>query len=131
VLVMVLAAGVRLRAGWLPQAAIGSGVAALIGLAMLNPDHFIADRNITRYEDTGKIDVAYLSGLSADAVPALDRLPATLRSCALGDVARDLAERHDWRGWNIGVDRARHALGDESATSFRWSEACGPARIYW
>jgi hypothetical protein len=131
VLVMVLAAGVRLRAGWLPQAAIGSGVAALIGLAMLNPDQFIADRNVARYGETGKIDVAYLSGLSADAVPALDRLPAPLRSCALGDIARDLAEEHDWRGWNIGADRARHALGGESAASYQWSEACGPARIYW
>jgi Domain of unknown function (DUF4173) len=131
VLVMVLAAGVRLRASWLPQVAIGSGVAALLGLAVLNPDHFIADRNVARYQETGRIDVAYLSGLSADAVPALDRLPATLRSCALGDVARDLSEEHDWRGWNIGVDRARHALGGESTSSYQWSDACGPRRIYW
>jgi hypothetical protein len=131
VLVMVLAAGVRLRASWLPQAAIGSGVAALIGLAILNPDQFIADRNVARYHDTGRIDVAYLSGLSADAVPALDRLPATLRSCALGDVARDLKKEHDWRGWNIGADRARHALGGQSAASFTWSDACGPRRVYW
>lgn len=131
VLVMVLAAGVRLRAGWLPQAAIASGVAALIGLALLNPDHFIADRNVTRYQDTGRIDVLYLSGLSADAVPALDRLPPTLRSCALSDVAHDLAEEHDWRGWNIGTDRARHALGDEPTSSYKWSAACGPARVYW
>jgi hypothetical protein len=131
VLVMVLAAGVRLRAGWLPQAAIASGVAALIGLALLNPDQFIADRNVDRYGETGRIDVLYLSGLSADAVPALDRLPPTLRSCALGDVARDLAEEHDWRGWNIGTDRARHALGGEPASSYQWSAACGPGRIYW
>jgi hypothetical protein len=131
VLVMVLAAGVRMRASWLPQAAIGSGVAALIGLAMLNPDHFIADRNVARYQDTGRIDVAYLSGLSADAVPALDRLPAPLRACALGDVARDLAEEHDWRSWNIGADRARHALGGQATASLTWSETCGPRRITW
>ncbi|BCB86030.1 DUF4153 domain-containing protein [Phytohabitans suffuscus] len=131
VLAMVLAAGVRMRAGWLPQAAVGSGVAALIGLAILNPDHFIADRNVARYTDTGRIDVAYLSGLSADAVPALDRLPSTLRSCALGDVARDLAREHDWRGWNIGTDRARHALDGQPTSSFTWSEACGPRRVNW
>ncbi|BCB80689.1 DUF4173 domain-containing protein [Phytohabitans flavus] len=131
VLVMVLAAGVRLRASWLPQAAIGSGVAALIGLAVLNPDHFIADRNVARYQDSGRIDVAYLSGLSADAVPALDRLPATQRSCALSDVARDLERDHDWRGWNIGTDRARHALGGQPASTYTWSEACGPVRISW
>ena len=131
VLVMVLAAGVKLRANWLPQAAIGSGVAALIGLALLNPDHFIADRNVTRYEQTNRIDVLYLSQLSADAVPALDRLPATLRSCALSDIARDLAEEHDWRGWNIGTDRARHTLGDDSNASYTWSAACGPSRTNW
>jgi hypothetical protein len=131
VLVMVLAAGVRLRASWLPQGVLGSAVAALIGLALLNPDHFIADRNVTRYHETGRIDVAYLSGLSADAVPALDRLPATLRSCALSDVAYDLVEEHDWRGWNIGTDRARHALGGQPPASFTWSQACGPIRASW
>ncbi|MFC0532991.1 DUF4153 domain-containing protein [Phytohabitans kaempferiae] len=131
VLVMVLVAGVRLRAGWLPQAAVGSGVAALVGLALLDPDHFIADRNVHRYEQTGRIDVAYLAELSADAVPALDRLPATLRTCALGDVARDLGQESDWRAWNLGTDRARHALGDHPDTSYPWSEACGPRRTAW
>lgn len=130
VLVMVLAAGVRMRANWLPQAAIGAGVASLIGLALLDPDHFIADRNVTRYYDTGRIDVAYLSGLSADAVPALDRLPEPLRSCALSDVAYDLAADHGWRAWNIGTDRARHALGTDSPAAFSWSEECGPIRAF-
>lgn len=34
----------------------------------LNPDAFIARRNIERYELTGKLDVQYLSGLSDDAI---------------------------------------------------------------
>ncbi|GAA4678770.1 hypothetical protein Prum_043310 [Phytohabitans rumicis] len=131
ILVMVLVAVVRLRASWLPQAVVGSAVAALIGLAALNPDHFIADRNVTRYEQTEKIDVAYLSGLSADAAPALDRLPAPLRGCALGNVSDDLAEDHDWRQWNLARSRARAVLEDLPAESYPWPEACGPARYYW
>jgi hypothetical protein len=112
VFAMLLAAGVRLRATWLAQAIAGSGVAALIGLALLNPDRFIADRNVDRYAGTGRIDVSYLSGLSADAVPALDRLPGQLRECALSGIAAELARSpDDWRGANLARARARDILG--------------------
>lgn len=127
VLGMVLLAGVRLRATWLPRAVVGSAVAALIGLTALDPDRFIAERNVTRYEDTGKIDVPYLSGLSADAVPALDRLPYPLRGCALGEIGADLAaEPDDWREWNLGRARAREVLADAPATA----STCDPPRYY-
>ncbi len=36
---------------------------------LLNPDVFIARRNIERYASTGKLDVDYLSSLSSDAIP--------------------------------------------------------------
>jgi Domain of unknown function (DUF4173) len=108
VFVMVLAAGVRLRARWLPQAVAGSAAAALLGLALLNPDRFIAEHNVDRYERIDRIDVGYLSRLSADAAPALDRLPSALRDCALSRIADDLAESpDDWRGANLGRARAR------------------------
>lgn len=111
VLAMVLAAGVRLRGRWLPEAASAAAVAALIGLAMANPDRFIAERNITRYTVGGTVDVRYLSGLSADAVPALDRLPGRLRDCTLARIAADLAEGGGgWRAWNLGKARARDVL---------------------
>src|SRR5690606_34756713 len=92
VLVLLLIAGISLRrpARWLPGAVVATGVAMLIGLAALNPDRFIADRNIDRLEAGGSIDYEYLADLSADAVPALMRLPEPLRSCALHDIARDL-----------------------------------------
>ncbi len=38
-------------------------------LNAVNPDRFVAARNIERYRETGKIDVGYIAGLSADAVP--------------------------------------------------------------
>jgi hypothetical protein len=109
--VLLLLAGIRLRAAWLPGLAVGSAVIALLGLVALNPDRFIADRNIDRYQEHGRIDVSYLSGLSADAVPALDRLPDPLRVCALAFVAEDLTDHPDgWRGWNLARSQARDLL---------------------
>ncbi|HEX6968158.1 MAG TPA: DUF4173 domain-containing protein [Micromonosporaceae bacterium] len=109
--VLVLAAGIHLRATWLPRVAAASAVLALLGLVALDPDRFIADQNIDRYQATGRIDVDYLSGLSADAVPALDRLPGQLRDCALSDIAEELTDHPDgWRGWNLARRRALDLL---------------------
>lgn len=114
VFLMVLAAGVRLCARWLAPAAAGSAAAALLALALLNPDQFIADRNVDRWERTGRIDIGYLSRLSADAVPALDRLPDSLRACALVDISADLAASPgSWRSWNLGEKRARDILTEQ------------------
>jgi Domain of unknown function (DUF4173) len=111
VFVMVLVAGLRLRARWLAQAVAGSAAAALLGLALLNPDRFIAERNVDRYERIDRIDVTYLSRLSADAAPALDRLPSTLRDCALTRIAADLAfHPDDWRSANLGRRQAREIV---------------------
>ncbi|NUT51295.1 MAG: DUF4173 domain-containing protein, partial [Saccharothrix sp.] len=107
VYLLVLAAGVRLRAGWLARAVVGTGFAALLGLAALNPDRFIAERNIDRYQAVGKIDVRYLARLSDDAVPALAALPPDLRDCAL-EFRRVTPD--DWRSWNLGRQRAADAL---------------------
>lgn len=41
----------------------------LAGLNLLNPDAFIAKKNLERFAASGKIDVYYLSRLSADALP--------------------------------------------------------------
>jgi hypothetical protein len=100
--VLVLAAGVRLRAGWLPQLALATWVLTLLGLAVLNPDRFIAQQNVTRYEQTGRIDAWYLSTLSPDAAPELNRLSGTLRNCTLTGIAKESRkEPDDWRGFNI------------------------------
>ncbi|MEJ2858610.1 MULTISPECIES: DUF4153 domain-containing protein [unclassified Saccharothrix] len=109
VYLMVLVAGVRLRGGWLPRAVVGSGFAALVGLALLNPDRFIAERNAARWQETGKIDLVYLGRLSDDAVPALAALPEPMRQCVLRH--RRVSE-DDWRSWNLARSRAREALRD-------------------
>ncbi|MFI0792139.1 DUF4153 domain-containing protein [Micromonospora rubida] len=107
--VLVGVAVVRLRAGRLPQLVVGTAVLALLGLAALNPDRLIAERNVDRYRLTGMIDVQYASRLSADAVPALDRLPEPLRSCALRYIAVELPVDHV-RTANLGRAAARDLL---------------------
>ena len=112
VYVLVIVATVRLRAGWLPPAVVSTALLALLAVALLNPDRFIAEHNILRWEQSGRIDTGYLSRLSADAVPALVGLPEPLRSCALGPLANRLAAEgtDDWRGWNSGRSAARDIL---------------------
>jgi signal transduction histidine kinase len=101
----VMAAGVTLRAAWLPRFALISGAVGLLGLAMLNPDAWIADHNLDRYEQTGKVDWDYLQGLSDDATPVL----------AERDVLSEICLRpsdDDWLEWNLGRARAADALED-------------------
>jgi len=111
VFVLILIAGIRLAGLWLPRAVVAAAVLALLGLAGANPDRLIADHNVTRFEQAGRIDTYYLSTLSADAVPALDRLTGQNRDCALAPIETDLRENgDDWRGWNLGRHQARDLL---------------------
>jgi hypothetical protein len=120
VFVLILIAGIRLTALWLPRAVVAAGVLALLGLAGANPDRLIADHNVTRYEQTDRIDTRYLSNLSADAVPALDRLTGVNRDCVLAPIAADLRQdEDDWRGWNLGRHQARDLLAHDPAPAPR------------
>ncbi|MDJ0396536.1 DUF4173 domain-containing protein [Rhodococcus sp. G-MC3] len=104
VFLLIMASGIRMSDRWLPRAVGVAAVLTVLGLAVLNPDAYIARHNVERFEDTGKIDTSYLSELSSDAVPELERLPEPYRSCALGN-------RHDddrqWFEYNVSESRAR------------------------
>ncbi len=115
VFVLILVAGIRLRGRWVPQTALAAAVAALLGLAILNPDAFIARQNIASFVETGRIDVAYLGRLSADAVPTLQSLPEPYRSCALAAIDKELAggRPEAWLEWNLGRSTARAQLHDD------------------
>ena len=116
VFVAILVAGVRLRGGWLPRAVLAIATGGLLALAVVNPDRFIADRNVDRFLATGRIDLAYLSSLSADAAPAFDRLDDHERDCAIWRVANRLDESpDDWRSVNLARHRARQLLADRPA----------------
>jgi two-component system sensor histidine kinase BaeS len=103
-LVLVLVAGIRLRGRWLPMATVVTAAASLLALAWLNPDAYIAAHNVDRYHETGKIDLTYLTGLSADAAPELAGLSRDLAACVAGG-------NDDWLAWNLGRARARDLTG--------------------
>jgi signal transduction histidine kinase len=103
----VLAAGARLRAAWLPRAALLTGAGLLLALAAVNPDAWIARHNLDRYDETGKVDWTYLRDLSADAVPVLATLPDDVVACAL--TGREPTD-DDWLEWNLGRQRAQPLL---------------------
>ncbi|MBO3739444.1 DUF4153 domain-containing protein [Actinoplanes flavus] len=120
VLVMVLVAGIRIRAPWLPRVAIAAGVLALLGLSVANPDGLIAENHVHRYEETQRIDLPYLSDLSPDAVPALAGLRnEAYRSCLLM-VIGERTEADDWRGWNLAREAAREVIAEHPADNPTW-----------
>jgi hypothetical protein len=109
--VLVLASGVRLRASWLPRAAVMAGAVALLALAGINPDAYVARHNVARLAATGQVDIAYLAELSADAVPELLRLPPAARACALAGLRTELSDNPDpWYNTNVARTHARDLL---------------------
>jgi hypothetical protein len=107
---VILAAGAARRNASLPRAVVAVSAAAALLFALANPDRWIAEHNIDRMERTGQLDEDYLAELSADATPALARLPDTLAACTTGDVRRTLFDDDGWAGLNLGRTRARRAL---------------------
>jgi hypothetical protein len=86
---------------------------ALLGLALADPERIVAEQNVGRYAETGRIDVVYLSTLSADALPALLDSPDPQQWCALVPTGAD-----DWRSLNA----ARAAVDDLTVPG----ALCGP-----
>lgn len=113
VIVLLMAAGL-LGGHWLPRAVAASAALAVLVFGLVSPDGLVASQSVARYQRTHQIDLGYLRGLSADAVPALDELPEPLRSCALADIARDLAADtpEPWFATSYGEHRAREILAE-------------------
>ncbi|MEU9608414.1 DUF4173 domain-containing protein [Streptomyces sp. NPDC048057] len=113
VLALIMAAGVY-GAAWLPRTVAASAAVGVLAFGLASPDALVAERNADRYQRTGKLDVGYLQELSADAVPALDRLAEPLRSCALEGIAEELEEdaHKPWHATSWGQSRARKILAE-------------------
>ncbi|MFD9521485.1 DUF4173 domain-containing protein [Streptomyces sp. NPDC059979] len=118
VIVLIMGAGV-FGARWLPRAVAGSSAAVVLAFGLLSPDGMVAERNVTRYTADQKIDLAYFQFLSADAVPALDRLPEPQRSCALRGINDEMASDGDvpWYAMSLGEYRARQILRERPVTA--------------
>jgi two-component system sensor histidine kinase BaeS len=110
VVLLVIVAGVVGARGWLVPVAVRLGAVGLVGLALVNPDLYIAQHNIARTTAPVGIDWEYLGGLSADAYPALVRLPEAEFACATGYVSR--LSDDDWLEWNLSRERARTLMED-------------------
>ncbi len=81
-LLVVVRAAVCRR--WVPRAVLVAGAVFTLGFAAMNPDAWVADRNIDRYEAGRTLDALYLSDLSADAAPVIaERLPRAVADCVL------------------------------------------------
>ena len=91
-------------------AVLVTAVGALI-FSLANPDRRVAQQNVERWRETGRIDLVYLAGLSADAVPALVQLPPAPRERATAGIRERLAERDPWSSANRSRARARELLG--------------------
>lgn len=117
VLVLILAAGV-FGARLLPRAVVGSAAVGVLAFGLISPDGLIAEQNVQRHRSGGTIDIEYLKGLSADAVPALNELPEPLRSCALENFQRDFAlPDAPWYATSWGEARAREVIEEHPAES--------------
>jgi hypothetical protein len=100
----------RGRRGLFAVGAVVAGFAATGILNVVNPDALIARTNL----DRARVDVAYVGGLSDDAVPVLlERLP-TLPADLRRSLALELLERSnrhdDWRSLNLARARASSLL---------------------
>lgn len=110
-LLLVLVAGIRWRGSWLPLAAVRLTAAAVLGLALINPEALIVAYNTQAQEVP--VDVVHLEQLSADAVPAIASLEEPLRSCLLSRHEPQLGDSV-WE-WNLA--RSQAVAFDDVASS--------------
>jgi len=111
--VMIAAIGVAWllqRTAMVPRLVVASAAVVLLGLGLAGPDALVASWNVDRFQRTNKIDLGYLQQLSADAVPALTRLPQPLRACVLR--YRD-TDPDPWYAANVSRLRAKALLRAE------------------
>lgn len=89
----------------------------LAGMNILNPDVFIAQRNIERFNDGKKIDVYYLTTLSDDALPVTIKMLNVSDESIKGEFAYYMYWRmqgrdssNNWQSFNISRNRAQDII---------------------
>ena len=117
----------RDRMGWLGHAMAVIAVVTVVGLDLVAPAAFVAERNLDRAIDPGLVppdgfvglDVDYLAQLPNDAVPAMVEALPQLAPTDAANVRAILEQRRlsladpAFQGpaaWNLGRERARAAL---------------------
>jgi hypothetical protein len=119
---MALAAlGVGRHRQWFLAAGVATGLALLLALNVANPESVVVRRNVDRAAHGHRVDPAYLTALSDDAVPglvaAVPRLPEAERQQVesyLSSVACGKDGGQQFTGWaaaNVDRHRATAARG--------------------
>ena len=94
---------------WLGRTGLVAAAVLTIVGTVGNTNAWVADRNIERWQATGKIDTWYLSSLPADAVPTIESsaLPAHIKQCALSmHQVYGAGDEDTLAGWNLARSRA-------------------------
>ncbi|MGE9781556.1 DUF4153 domain-containing protein [Janibacter sp. G368] len=94
---------------WLGRTVLVAAAVLTIVGTVGNTSAWVADRNIERWQATGKLDTWYLSSLPADAVPTIESsaLPAHIKQCALSThQVYGAGEEDTLAGWNLARSRA-------------------------
>jgi hypothetical protein len=108
---LLVAAGVLRAVGRnLAQIAVVGTAVGLLAFSLANPDGLVAERNVERWRETGRIDLLYLQELSADAADTLAGLPPHLRREALAPLAARLETDEPWSSFNLSREQARDVL---------------------
>ncbi|WP_106818078.1 DUF4153 domain-containing protein [Janibacter massiliensis] len=98
----------------LGRTALASGAALVALWSCGNVPAFVAERNIARFHDTGRIDAVHLGQLGHDAAPTVlgSDLPEPVKSCAraVAGLAENRGSADGLLGWNLARHRARTAL---------------------
>jgi hypothetical protein len=108
------------KTSWLATAALGLGLLTVLGLNILDPEGFIAERNIARVARGYELDTQELASLSADAAPAIASALPTMDPATRQQVERDLSclraglrsgvVRFGWASFNLARDVALERL---------------------
>ncbi|MFD0588951.1 DUF4153 domain-containing protein [Paenibacillus sp. GCM10027627] len=117
--VLMAVALVRIWYQWfsLAKVYVACMIIAYVIMNYVNLDLRIANNNIERYEETGKMDFDYLSMLSADAAPAIfkfrENYPELGRLDEIIEGYNDAAEtKRHWQSWNFSLQRLRGEGGN-------------------
>ena len=108
VIALVIAAGMHpVVARRAPAVAVVLALASALGFCLADPDARIAERAVGLATGGRAVDVDYLSGLSADALPALRELPSPYRGQVVPALEERLRRGDHIAGWNVSRARAR------------------------
>lgn len=120
ILCLVMAAGIWHRKIPIVKSIIVITIIMYTIINYLNIDGFIARKNIERYNETGKLDVYYLTSLSFEAVPYLIQLRDKSDNHIKMVIDKNLKYRKEvldkqnsWTEFNFSKNRIRKLLNQE------------------